>query len=213
MNFISLFSGIPRGIAEEHITSLQRKVTTGPTRGKIEIQLVPLSIRPSRCLNVLTNIEVEQRYPYGKQQSVFVGDVQSVQTPKRIIPSPVWLKRADHGFCILMDVFYLAFKPLLIFLESGLLIRDRERSETARLFTVYPDEGTNQIIESGSEVLEHVPGDQWHLIRNNPRLRNVINWLSCLRIDPPSDSNRVRGGKRLDHGVEFLDMLFGPLDL
>src|ERR1019366_7266713 len=133
------------GIAEKDVACLQRKVITAPTRSELEIRHVPLRICRSRCLNVLTNIEGAQpyleggqHYPHGKQQSVFVGDVQLVQTPKRVIPSPVWLERTDEGLRVLMDVLYLALKPLLLFRGSGLLIHDREGRGTAGHFTVVP---------------------------------------------------------------------------
>jgi hypothetical protein len=146
----------------------------------------------------------------GKQEAVFLSVVKLAQLPKGVCPSFVRFGQIDRVHRVLRHALYFSHTSGFIFVGVA---EDRESRESRGNTSVPFDQSANDVVESGSEVLEDFSRAQGNFIGNIFPLPKPKHPLARLRVDLADDFIRARVGfESTDVCFEITDVLFGPFD-
>jgi hypothetical protein len=108
----------------------------------------------SSCSNVISHIKRSQCRSRSQQQPVLVSIVESVESPKGVIPSLVWLESSEKVSSLVLHALYFSSERGLVFFGCRDFIEDKESAfcDVSLRPAVSADKGADQIIESGPEM-------------------------------------------------------------
>jgi hypothetical protein len=141
------------------------------------------------------------------EEAVFVGDIDSVQTPEGIIPSFVRLEAADE--------FYRRCAHALDFSGSkiGLARTYWERSVVAGRPAVLTDQGVSEKVESRAQIVDAIANYGSPLDRDGLEFAKAVDFVTRLRIFIHNDGVRLSAYESPDGCIKVRKMLFGPVNL
>lgn len=144
------------------------------------------------------------------QELVLIRNVETMETPKRFIPSLVRFGLLNQAHRIFGNSLYLS--KVAGFKSLGAL--GNEKAGTIRNFlSVGADQFANQQVEGGSEIVDSVTGDGTPVRRRLARDLDLENQISGIRIVLGDDSIWFALLEPSDQFFETTDVLFGPFDL
>lgn len=143
---------------------------------------------------------------HGQEKTMLVDYVQSVEFPKEEIPSLVWTDTVERFESFLPKTWYKSVQLGFVSLGIG---SNRELSIMSGDFR----QAASKIIQSTTEAIENIAGKEWDAARQDRQLLDVIGYVASLRISLSESGCRFRFGDVSEHGVELLDVLFGPIVL
>jgi hypothetical protein len=206
-----------RGINEQYIACFQREKRDSGSNVDIlsdvndeclpvtRVPLNPSWFAVTNVCPVLVNIELTQASAGSNEQTMFVNPVQLMEFPEGFIPSFVRFEVRNDLLSRWRHVSYLSKKFGVFDLGR---IKDGKGSAIRGVWR----ERTNQIVESGSQMLERVTSDQHHFAGNVCDLSHVIDRLSGVRVLIASDYVGVGILEPEQCILEIFDVLIGPFD-
>lgn len=147
------------------------------------------------------------------QESVLVDIVESVESPKGVIPSLVRCASVDTFFGRLRHTLYFSLRAG--FVTRG-IVEDREAGVPKNPLIprpVQPSELESQMIQCSPEIGEGIPGDDGNQRRNRSCAGEPIDHeIRSLRVRLSSNEIWVRVEECAKGDIKIVDMLFGPFD-
>jgi hypothetical protein len=143
---------------------------------------------------------------------VLVDVVEAMESPELIIPSLVWVGIPDNLYDFLPESLYLSAKNSFVTRGNRRMIEDWE-GVPVDSFPIGEHQSANEIIQSRTEVLKHVPSEQTNFWRNGICLDDMNKWLSTLKIALYPQVVGISSKEGSEFDFELVDSLFGPLDL
>lgn len=147
-----------------------------------------------------------------EQQSVLVENVETVQGPKGVIPSYVWL-------CDVQDVVDSCFGGLLYQSAINGSYKSIPRfSEWESTEVVVPPQSSkhnfvNRKIERGLKVVQSIPDDKSEILWHNLRYLDLKNIIASIGIELHDEFVKAVASVNLNPAVKIVDVLLGPLNL
>lgn len=144
------------------------------------------------------------------RKPVFVVNIEGVQQPEQIIPSLVRLQLLDERESVGMRSLYFSFESGWKFLSC---FGDRKGGISAASIAVLDDKRTNQVIKSRAQVVQNIS------CNNSPHARKGLaasrrhNILASYNLFFNNEGVRVEFTKRVNRGLKFSEVFFGPFDL
>jgi hypothetical protein len=140
---------------------------------------------------------------------VFVDQVQIVQGPEGVIPSWVWLQRADDIEDIRPGTLHFFLKLGFKFVRLG----GERKVSPLRVFAAERDKLTSQEVERSPVVVDDITHDRRVVAWNGLRHSDYHSYLSALRVALGNESIRVSVEELENPLFELLDVGFGPFNL
>jgi hypothetical protein len=162
---------------------------------------------------MLTEIELPHCGPSSQQQTMFVSDIEIMESPKIVVPSLVWFDTFDDVNRFLPHSLYLSRKRGLFIFGGRNVFKDRKSGGFGNSSVVDSNEMADQIVESTPDVLENVTSDKQNFRRDRRDLDRIVDVLSGIRISLFSDHVWITGYECIESGMQLLDVLVGPVDL
>jgi hypothetical protein len=149
-------------------------------------------------------------------QPVLVHNVEIMKGTQRFVcPSLVRFHRKDEVFKILGGSLYLSSRSGFI-LSPGRspVSHDWECGRSANLVSVIRDSETDEMIESGSEVVNDVTNPQGDLVGDvSADLGDLLEAIWLLRVGLDDDFIWLGTQEPTDLNVKLMEVIVGPLDL
>jgi len=146
------------------------------------------------------------------EKIVLVDVVEAMESPKFIVPSLVWVGIPDNLYDFVPDALYLSAKSSFVTRGNRRMVEDWE-GVPVDSFPVGTHQRANEIVQSRTEVLKHIPSEQTKLWRNGICFDDMNKWLSTLKVALYPQAVRVFFKEGNEFNFELVDSLFGPLDL
>ncbi len=208
-----------KGIDVDYIACFQRE--DPPSRADVILnsdsggKTVPISgtlhCVPSAVFeesSVPADIEQPEGCRNGSKGLVFVENVQLMQPPQVRINSVMWIESLDYLFSIWREATYFGVKGVF---SLGSLLRWINERKTSAAVDVR-GERANHMIQSAPQVMESV-SDGGSNIGRIADLDHAIDQLTRVRVSLGSDFVRVLVPEGEEFIFDFVDVLFGPLNL
>ena len=150
-----------------------------------------------------------------KDASVFVGNVQLVEQPERLVPALVWFEPVDCLNCFGPRTTY-AFR--LFGFISLRVMRDRELNRFPppladdAIFRANADKMKCQVVQSTHEVVSGVSSNCGNIGGVDLERIHLQSWLSGVRIGIKPNSLDYRTDERKNGIFEIFDVLIGPFN-
>ena len=157
-------------------------------------------------------VDGRETSPTCHEKIVLVDVVKAMKPPERIVTSLIWVGIPDDLYDFLPDALYLSAKSSFVVRGSRLMIEDWE-GVPVDSFPIGEHQSANEIIQSRTEVLKHVPSEQTNFWRNGICLDDMNKWLSTLKIALYPQVVGISSKEGSEFDFELVDSLFGPLDL
>lgn len=145
---------------------------------------------------------------HGQQQTMLVDVVQGVENVKQGVPSLVWADTAECFNRLLTRAIYHSqtrYFPVFGVTSYWELGLGRNAAGT--------DQAASHVVQRTTEIVQHVPDDERHVVRDSGNILDVVRYVSSVGI--LLDANRARFDfpPCLNSGLELLDVLLGPMML
>jgi hypothetical protein len=137
---------------------------------------------------------------------VLVDDVEFVELPEKKIASLVWTDTVENFESILPYGWYNSA-------QNGFVVFGRIVDWELRVGSDDWDKAAGKIIESVTETVQGIAKNQWNLSGDGWNVADVIAEVSRLRITLCEGRDGVGIIKPLQSRIQFLDVLFGPIQL
>lgn len=151
--------------------------------------------------------------PKRNEAPVLVDVVQLVQSPEAVSLSSVRIQPFNDLLSILPHSVHLSVVSGYLILGDRDVFGDRESGLTGRNAAICDDEFPRKVVESTVQILDNVSRNQGEVFGQRLGTHDISDVLSGIRILLRVDGVRVGGLELVKAGVEFLDVLVGPLDL
>lgn len=142
----------------------------------------------------------------GQEQSMFVDDIELVEVPQEPISSLVWLDTVENFESILTYGWYNS-------ITDGFVVFGRISDWELRVGSDDWDKPAREVIKSATKAMENISKDQWNLRANGWDRSDVVANVSRIRIKFTHSGNGISIEKGLSSRIQFLDVLFGPIQL
>jgi hypothetical protein len=154
------------------------------------------------------------RHADGHQELVFVRDVELVEPPERVARSLVRFGFLDEVHRTFRRSLYLSgsagFKSIGV---PGLTAEHGESGVIVDGFVLGTNHLANEQVESGTQVVDAVPGDGAPQERRLFGDFDPVDQISRMRLVIMNDSVRLVLLEPLVSGLEVTEVMFGPFDL
>lgn len=148
--------------------------------------------------------------PYRDDILVFVGDIECVERPEKVIPSRVCLESTDHVDGIRVELLYfsrdLGFKYLSVFPKGEIDARRVRRS-------VGLGQPASQLVETDSEAVNCVGSNQTDFVRDGAAQLDLDVFADSVVVFLFEHSIGFGFKEGTDSALQVTDMLFGPFGL
>lgn len=148
----------------------------------------------------------------GKQKTMLVNNVKTMEFPQRTIPSLVRFEEADRLRRLTAHSLYFSSKRGFIFLGCGFLGADGELAFCAKLPSVLQDQLTHEMVKDGSQIVDCLSRDDGQIRWDIGNAFNPMHPLSGFEILLGNDSVGLRFQKLQFGRFKFEDMLVGPFN-
>jgi len=146
----------------------------------------------------------------GEQQTVLVDVVESVQNPKRSIPSRIGLHLVDSFSSHLVHTAYLSSRSVFGIEILGFSVEDREASVFAENSTPGFYKFPCQVIQRTPKILQRIPCDSGELGIDRCHVCDVKRAVASLKITLDAQGVRVGFTERTPKGFVIANVLLGP---
>jgi hypothetical protein len=164
----------------------------------------------ARSPNVELYSEHLMRCGHGDEQLVFVGDVETVQTPECVLPSEVRLQSLDYFDRVCgrtIDPRYGAGP------EVANVRTYWEACVVAGRCASFLDQFDSKQIERRPKIVDAVAQDRAPFVGDGDVEPEAVNFVRGLRFFIDHDAIRMERVKGIDGRFEVQKMFFGPVDL
>jgi hypothetical protein len=150
------------------------------------------------------------RRGYRDEQLMFVGDVETVQTPDRMVPSVVRLQPLDEFYRICgravdsLDRAGLKMAAVRTYWERGVISWNA---------AAVRDEGDREEIQRGSQIVDAVPDDRSPFIRDCDIEPETVRFVTGNRFLVGDDAVRMQRLESTDGCIKVRQVFFGPVNL
>jgi hypothetical protein len=144
---------------------------------------------------------------------MLVNIVQTMQNLQFIVPTLVWLKKVEFLHCEGVKSRYFSSHSIFGISVIRRALEYGEGSLGIHFSVNTLDHCPCQMIESSSEILNSVPGDERNFNPNWGHVLNEIMHISRLWVALGAQSIWVGYPTGVPEGIEITDVLIGPIDL
>jgi len=152
------------------------------------------------------------RHAHGDQEFVFVCDVETMETPKRVIPSLVRLGPLDEVHRFLGRSVYLfrrtGFKS---FGKGGFILENEKAGLSGDGVSLGSHQLANQQVEGGAEVVDGVTDDEGELGGGTIENFGVDDVLGALQVELNPHSARVSFAPASLFGFQAIQVFARPV--
>jgi hypothetical protein len=146
----------------------------------------------------------------GYQELVLIRNVETMEAPKRFIPSLVRFGLLKQASRLLGNSLYLS---RVVGFEFFGTIGYEKAGVSRNFLSIGTDQFANQQVERGSEIVDSVTDDGTPVRGRLARNLDLENQISGIRIVLGDDSIWFALLEPSDQFFEVADVLFGPFDL
>ncbi len=214
---VKSFSISDSGMLEEYFAHLQRETSDvwpnhhafqvgRPSDTWVTSEKVALDLGSLRGKDIVLDHRACRR----EQQPVLVSIVESMEIPKKGIPSLIWLEPVD---CINSDLAHsLYFSSDLgrcVFLDT--LAYRKARSGGMRGIAIRNDELIDEMVQGGSHILDGIPREDSHSQGNFTGAGELPLKLPRTKVFMGANFIWAATEKIDDNSIQLVDVLFGPV--
>lgn len=148
--------------------------------------------------------------PYRDNFTVFIGDIEFIEGPQKVIPSRVCLEPPNHIDGIRVELLYflfdLGFKYLSVFPKGEIDARRARRSIRFR-------EAAGHLIETDAQVMYGVGGNQTNVAWDSSTQLDLNVFADAIRVVLFEHSIGFGLNKGYNNAVQIVNVAFGPFNL
>ena len=144
------------------------------------------------------------------QQSVFIDNIQLVETKEGIVSSVIWLKPFDDGKSIGANALDL-LQPVAK--KVSAVPAYWEASIVSGRLSVLDNKNSSEVIEGGPEIVHTVADDGTPLVGDGLSLVEAISFCSNMRCFLQSDEMAFSCFESVDGRAQISKVFFGPINL
>jgi hypothetical protein len=197
----------PATVGPEYVAVFERKFPVdgpGPCHDRARKMIRPGTPHVKRYSEHLV------RGGYRDEQSMFVGDVETVQTVQGIVPSTVRLQSIEEFERIRLGASQIAVPHGRVGREA----RTYWESCFARCRpSVINDKGMREVVEGRPQIVGDVPDRRAPFLRNGHVDPKAVEFVTRFRCSIDHDGIRMQSFMRPNGRFELRKMFFGPVDL
>lgn len=200
---------------QEFLACVQRDWRSGPSAE------LDATMRPIRKQSILAGFWLRRLFIWrkcaaavyaanGYEQSVLVEYVQSMQEPKKVIPSLVWLDTAERFNRLLMRTIYEAEPghfPVFGNFPYRELCLGRNDPASGH------DHAAGDIIQCTAQTMQHITNDERYIGGHDGNTIEAVRYVASLRILLAPEGLYIELPPSVNNALEFVDVLLGPLTL
>ena len=148
--------------------------------------------------------------PTVNKRRCFSRRLSSWRRQREIVSSLVWVALQDQALSIFPHALYFSSERGLKLWGRGVEREDWIPRSGGHFTVVCKNEGTGQIVQRGSQVLQNVSGNESQFNRNDNVMSHAVNNAICLRIALWNDAARVRVDECAQGFIEVLEGAYRP---
>ena len=198
---------------KEFLACVQRDWRSGPSAE------LDATMRPIRKQSILAGFWLRRLFIWrqcasavyaanGYEQPMLVEYIQSVQKPKKVIASLVWLDTAERFNRLLMRTFYEAEPghfPVFGNFPYGELCLGCDAAPAGH------DHAAGDIVQCTAQTMQHITHDERYIGGYDGNTIEAVRYIASLRILFAPEGLYVELPPSVDNALEFVDVLLGPL--